>query len=184
MNTILTADRIENMNGLITFINKCLSKQNSIEETIIAFEKITRYVHKINKNIADWKSHISLNDLAEYMQISKHSDFDVFAIFFSKASEMIREQAEKSHLYKELVYNLILAHLDLTEERWNNPLFTYTQVHKAIQYTFDQYDANKSENEWAGFWSLIDTKKGEIVGINLSDTADRDYFWEFIDGHD
>lgn len=94
--------------------------------------------------------------------------------WFKEVHEYIRKEAEKSKFYRTNI-EIVMKNIGLSKTDW--PKY-YPKLHKAYQYTLNKY-----KGAWAGYWSLISFTPSRIQGVWLSDTADRDYFWEFLNKH-
>lgn len=143
------------------------------QKIIIAFEKIAK----------EFKKHdVMLDSLAAHLYKTKSKDFKTLNNFFEKVHTIIRKEAVKSKYFNA---NLETAALNNYNE---NTGFYYgkNDYEKAYHKLLDFYDPNKKQEKrdgyfrWAGFWSLISTKNGIITGCYLSDTHDREMFYEAI----
>jgi len=158
----------------IEFMTKAIPKGNANQKDLIkAFEKIDKNVKKTDVYLFDISKHLYADDMPT---------FEKFDRFFKKVHKFIRKNAEKSPLLEknleEVLLNNYRANTGVT--------FSKKQGLKAYELTLDHYDPNETQSvrkkfwNWSGFWSLISTKNGEVEGVWLSDTADRDYFYKFL----
>lgn len=112
----------------------------------------------------------------------KHRDFDTINAYFKRVHAAIRLDAEKNGVLNEVAKEI--CDFNLKEE--TSFSFNEKQALLAYNLTLDEYDPNVSQSKdsthynWNGFWSLIETKNGVVKQAFLSDTADREYFYGFI----
>jgi hypothetical protein len=164
----------------IGLINAEIKGKNSQNSILLAFESIEK-IEKKNK----W----SIYDLADYMQVSKHPDFEKFDTFFKKYFAIARKMIEKSKLYNEQLFLINQKHFELTSKALNPQfyhiykarIFNYDIAHAAYQECLDWYDTNKKGSQWGGFWSLAKFENGKLLALYLGDTMDLDMFWESVD---
>jgi len=165
----LKAEKLKQL--ILTLIPTKKVSKNTI---IIAFEKIEIATKRSKK--------IDLFDLSEYLYRTKDVDFDKINRFFKNVHSAIRELTVKSKFYDGCLEYVALA--NYRED--TGFYFGKKQYEKAYNETLDFYDPNKTQNKsnyhfnWSGFWSLIETKKGKITGCFLSDTMDRELFYEAL----
>lgn len=117
-----------------------------------------------------------------------------FHTFFCKVNKIIRKEAEQSKLYQENLAAINSNHFLETSPLYRfNDLYAYRPLpyqlaDAAYKHCLDYYDPNTPQTvvgeNWAGFYSLIETENGRVTNVCLSDTFDREIFWEFVDNHD
>jgi hypothetical protein len=124
---------------------------------------------------------LDINDVALFMYNSKNEKFDLFDKYFKNVQKIIRKNAENSILFDKMI-NVIKE----TEHPKTRLMLTEKQTKQAYSYVLNWYDPNKSQSikdrmfRWEGFWSLIETKDGIVVGVYLSDTMDSEIFYEAL----
>lgn len=113
----------------------------------------------------------------------KHRDFDTINDYFKRVHAAIRSNASENGLF-----NKVVSEVCDTNAKSDTPFsFNEKQALDAYNLTLDQYDPNvtqkkdATDHNWNGFWSLIETKNGVVKQAFLADTADRDYFYGFIE---
>ena len=203
----LKAKAHKQIQDLISFIenNFIPVKKASDKVMIICFEKLAAFIpkQKIRANV-NYTISISLADIATYMVKTKDKRLAKFDTFFKKVHAIIRKKAEAHPSYKENLVTLAVNVFTQSSKILNPKYYrifeyvpmNYDTAHAAYQKLLDWYDPNCKAaiiacgkpckrkkvigENWAGFWSLITTKDGEIEGCYLSDTMDKEEFYEFL----
>lgn len=150
---------------------------NSIQEEdlIISFEKILN-----NKKAYSFDGFDVFWDLKGFLYNTKDEDLNFIDKYFKKVHRVIRKRAKKSSLYQDCLESIMINNF-----KNNTSFYDKKDYEKAYDDLLDYYDPNKSSTnifpKWEGFWSLISTNKGIVSSISLSDTMDREIFYEYID---
>ncbi|MGH1338735.1 MAG: hypothetical protein ACRBFS_21655 [Aureispira sp.] len=148
--------------------------RTSHQNMIIAFEKIQAVMKKRKK--------CCLDDLAAYWYKTKCKDFEKIDTFFKKVHKIIRSKATESTHFKD---NLIK--IAVNNFLQNSGIYHGSAMYgRAYNKTLDFYDPNKKQQKrkgifnWSGFWSLIHTKNGKVIGCYLWETMDVELFYEAL----
>jgi hypothetical protein len=166
-----------NNEQVVALIAENLPTTTNEKDTLLAFEKIY--------NKAEGSA---LYEVYRYLKKEDAKLFKKFDRFFRRYCKVARKRILASPFFRECLVYIATNHFLHTEKKkypryweWNASIpFTYDLAVEAYNYTLDQYDTNKGQQAWAGYWSLVTTKGGKVTGVWLSDTADREYFWEYI----
>lgn len=150
----------------------------NIDKILSIVEKSKNYsIPKRLKFLADMKKictdKYNEYELQDYMKGKK--EYGMMNKWFNEIYEYLRKKAEKSKYYKQNI-NTVLKNVGVPKKDWSK---YFKKMSNAYQYTLNKY-----KGKWAGYWSLISYNlKGKITGVWLGDTADCEYFWEYIDKH-
>lgn len=167
---------------IIDKIEGFLPAKRDAKSLILTFERIERYM-KAQK--------VHLFELEKYMtKNSTKTQYKNFENFFKLYCTAVRKAVLASPKFEECLLEINKNHFLALKKKenpryweWNSKIpFSYDLAVEAYNYTFDQYDVNKKRKStgWDCFWSLVTTKNGKVTGVWLGDTADREYFWEYI----
>jgi len=150
----------------------------------VSIRRMVEIYNEIDKKGTDKKNNRRLYDIQEYLYGKDKKKYNKLNKFFNAYNKQVRIEATKSPLWQKNIKSIIdyirKENIKINEKT-AKPIFE-----EAYNYTLDQYDKDESKNNpnlmtWIGYWSLIDiNKSGKITGVWVSDSADRDYFWGYI----
>jgi hypothetical protein len=162
-------------NGVVQIIREW-AKETVIDK-IKLFERIE----------SAWGKH--LHHVSHYLRTHRDGTYEdtllenaykLIDAFFKDFCKSVREQLKGSEAVKnmlaDITRNSFLLGINHPKIAEFEP-FTYEAGIEAFDAVLDEYDANKNEGYWAGFWSTVDLSTMSPI---LWDTADVDIFWAFM----
>lgn len=176
--TKITEDKVEEVLRQIDKLKPAFI--NPERNWVISFERLQAFMKQ---------RCMCLFQIADFMYANKDKRYNKYNSYFKKVHRIIRKLANGSEPYRQNLY--ILNHNNFVDtSKQLNPKYSdiyvyypmnYDQADEAYKRVLDFYDPNVNARPcWEGFWSLVETKNGRVIGVYLGDTMDRELFQDAL----